>query len=326
MRAHALNRSSSDRAAAFGEGEPIAKRARARGLFCELATAQPEPSAAPKPTPSKEQAARRRSRRKQAARRRSRSPRRSKSAQLSPSCLDVGTVEETDAEHLQRHTGLARRSCPRCLYLVRRSEMERQATSRGGITWLTQRPSFLGGSWALGCCVCAAARKSEVIVQARRERAARGQHQACARAGCKWARYVVCSSLCPYVGQHSRVVNTATLLQQHAHTKAHLEATQLLDSSENHLRFAEVVQVDTLTAAGEAAFAGLVPQPTDWKNAWAENSSCVSFHKQQTIAQKKGEAPAGSCLMKGDRELCMTSVTQNWKALEFASQEMTGCN
>ena len=288
MRAHALNRSSSDRAAASGEGEPLAKRARARGLFCELATAQPEPSAAPKPTPSKEQA----------ARRRSRSPRRSNYARLSRSCLDVGTVEETDAEHLQRHTGLARRSCPRCLYLVRRSEMERQATSRGGITWLTQRPSFLGGSWALGCCVCAAARKDEGIVQARRERAARGQHQACARAGCKWARYEVCRSLNTYVGQHGRFVNTATLLQQHAHSKAHVEAIQLLDTSENHLRFAEVVQVDTLTAAGEAAFAGLVPQPTDWKNAWAENSSCVSFHKQQTIAHKKGEAQAGSCVRK----------------------------
>ena len=257
------------------------------------------------------------------------SPRRSKYARLSPSdgdsrsCLDVGTVEETDAEHLQRHTGLARRSCPRCLYLVRRSEMERQATSRGGIKWLSQRPSFLGGSWALGCCVCAAARKSEVIVQARRERAARGQHQACARAGCKWARYEVCRSLNTYVGQHGRFVNTATLLQQHAHSKAHVEAIQLLDTSENHLRFAEVVQVDTLTAAGEAAFAGLVPQPTDWKNAWAENSSCVSFHKQQTIADKKGEAQAGSCVRKQRLKMLAVQAEQErthvWKRLREAT-------
>jgi hypothetical protein len=47
------------------------------------------------------------------------------------------------------------------------------------------------------------------------------------------------------------------------------------------------VQVDTLTSAGESVFQGHVPQPEAWKNAWAENTSRISFNKHQTLATKE---------------------------------------
>jgi hypothetical protein len=208
-----------------------------------------------------------------------------------PCGIDAGTVHETNEEHLRRHTGLIRRSCPRCFYVGRQAALERCATSIAGVMWLSPRPTFLGGSWALGCCICGAARKAPAIVQARKERRTGSPcHRAFGRSGCKFACYEVCRPLGKY--------GAAGALMQHGASKAHAEALKLLDSAENHLRFAEVVQVDTLTSAGESVFQGHVPQPEAWKNAWAENTSRISFNKQQTLAKKKGETREGACLRK----------------------------
>ena len=67
--------------------------------------------------------------------------------------LLVGSVYETDAQHLKRHAGFMR-NCIRCLEITARAHIARIAP------WASARPSHLGGGWRLGCRICAAGRKS----------------------------------------------------------------------------------------------------------------------------------------------------------------------
>jgi hypothetical protein len=201
-------------------------------------------------------------------------------------------VHETDEEHLQRHTGVVRRSCARCIFLTRRAELERVATSRTGIRWLCPRPTFLGGTWALGCCICAAAHKHPEIRDARRARSARcKRHQTFGRAGAKWARREIRRPLGVRNGG-------ASALLCHSLGQAHVEALSSLDCADNHLRFAKVVHIDEGTSVGEQAFKGRVPKPAMWKTAWVESTSCLSFNKQESLTIKRGEVRAGACVRK----------------------------
>ena len=64
--------------------------------------------------------------------------------------VDVGSVDETDDMHLARHAGLEGQNCLRCVVIHNKRRLACIAP------WAKVRPSHLGGSWGLGCLVCAA--------------------------------------------------------------------------------------------------------------------------------------------------------------------------
>ena len=70
-----------------------------------------------------------------------------------------GHVQEPDAVHLARHRGTqAEKTCARCHYLNGKVSYQRICSYKSGsqtLTWLDQRPQFMGGTWALGCSACA---------------------------------------------------------------------------------------------------------------------------------------------------------------------------
>ena len=77
--------------------------------------------------------------------------------------LDVGSPFETTAQHLQRHrrqvqAGAVGTTCARCCFAEHEASLRKlsvygHATSR--LNWLDERPGYMGGSWGLGCSLCA---------------------------------------------------------------------------------------------------------------------------------------------------------------------------
>jgi len=61
----------------------------------------------------------------------------------------VGSVHESDVVHWERHSeDPSSSTCGRCIYIRIKAELRREHP------WLSPRPKFMGGDWALGCDVC----------------------------------------------------------------------------------------------------------------------------------------------------------------------------
>ena len=71
--------------------------------------------------------------------------------------LLVGPVCETDAQHIARHAGL-RVKCIRCVEIKHREQIRCIAP------WASARPTHLGGSWRMGCRICAVGRKNAAVL------------------------------------------------------------------------------------------------------------------------------------------------------------------
>ena len=69
----------------------------------------------------------------------------------------VGSVHETDAQHLMRHA-VPDKNCFRCMVINNRAEIAKVAP------WASERPSELGGAWRMGCRICFAGRKSPAVI------------------------------------------------------------------------------------------------------------------------------------------------------------------
>ena len=238
----------------------------------------------------------------------------------------VGDVRETDCEHRRRHPAGRgwEKSCPRCDHMANHTAWERMArccgptarlVARGETSWLCPKPAYLGGAWGLGCCLCAAARQSKRVQQARakdwKENKKNGlDHRRMSRMRTKWARY-----------EHRHVPgNVAHVLDAHSNSKCHKLACQALCSPDSHIALAPVLEPDRAEAACSAEaetaarsaettaacsalptarganliatvdlFKGRVPQVQEWLEAWAECSSSVSYLKQARMKRKRGQ-------------------------------------
>jgi hypothetical protein len=232
----------------------------------------------------------------------------------------LGSVEETDAQH-RRSCTLAE-NCPRCFWSMRTQEIKRVASistsSSGGVrkklSWISHRPLFLGGDWALGCFVCAAA------TACRTKHSVQNQSIPCqyinsrARLGCRWAQYKI-NRISTFSALHAAC-------SAHATRKGHRLAVAALQSSQTntvmHLSLVEAPFAvggalydvpacgGTLVASPSSGtarivkpaceytidaelFKGRVPQVHDWVDANAEIRGGMAFRKMQTVASLKGE-------------------------------------
>ena len=235
--------------------------------------------------------------------------------------LLVGDARETESEHRRRHPAGRdwASSCPRCEYYKHRVVWEEVARTRGPrsrprvageTSWLVQKPSFLGGPWGLGCCLCAAGCASGSL---RRRRSAIQkayakdgiQHQRVCRMNTKFARY-----------EH-RVHRKSTMvgdIEAHASSQLHKLVRDNMIAPAEHLALAPLLPDPESAACGadpestacgadpESAacgargkelatiaelFKGRVPQLQEWVDAWADCSSAVSFLKQEEISRKR---------------------------------------
>lgn len=181
----------------------------------------------------------------------------------------IGDVGETREAHLARHSG-GRRDCPRCRFYLFGSAWKRsyghvqvtQAGCRGQVVWLQERPSKWGGTWALGCAVCASMLAQ---LESSPNPKLRGHHK---RLGTKWGRYEV---------RQARALQ-ASHIQQHTQYECHRIAVDMFCRPDVPL---EVVMKET-TPLGTGG--GSVPLPQDWLRAFRVAHSPVSFAKATAMA------------------------------------------
>ncbi len=196
-----------------------------------------------------------------------------------PAALE-GSVVESPQEHMRRHPRSESswlRRCSRCAFLRLLPRLGRRTVPRElGKSFLVERPAALGGAWGYGCCVCAAAR-------------AKCKGLAGVRWNTKWARYEMTRSL----GSQSLASQAIT---HHEHTTLHRAALNVLANQSYHLSLAQDVKAEPLVAAlpDLRILKGFVPQLEDWRTAWAESSSSVSYNKQETMLSRRLGRRAGS--------------------------------
>ena len=96
------------------------------------------------------------------------------------------------------------------------------------------------------------------------------------------------------------IANTA--IRNHAASAFHRAAVLLAHSPQFHLALAPDAPVTTLDRTDFHVQRGAVPQVLDWRDAWAEATSSISYNKQRQVAEKKLGARSG-CLRKQRRKL-----------------------
>ena len=120
---------------------------------------------------------------------------------MSRGCADelkemVGLATDTKEQHMQLHPG-GLRKCPRCVFYKfgagwkhtygRVPEVLRTGRNET-VEWLAERPARWGGTWGLGCVMCAEA--------AARQATGDVENGTARRRGSTWARFEVrCASL-----------------------------------------------------------------------------------------------------------------------------------
>jgi hypothetical protein len=212
--------------------------------------------------------------------------------------VDNGSVFESDLEHSRRHKAEGRAGgCLRCIFLSNPGELERaaQLPRKGGgcATWLEPRPCHKGGSWALGCRICA----WHVA-----EQRAKGQPLAASIGGPKrkhkkklskdpamrrrsQARFSKFASFT--FRQHGQLKKT---IEQHGNSQAHELAYRAMLRKELACEIRPLPEAAPNPVA-QQAFKGRVPKPQDWLDSFVETANFVSWRKQAKLRmQKSGQA------------------------------------
>ena len=177
----------------------------------------------------------------------------------------VGPVTESKEDHLRRHEG-GLRSCPRCRFYQRQDSWSQAygligETSRAGprhAVWLAERPVRWGGTWGLGCKVCA-----DSVARATTGRTGAGSPgcNARRRLGTAWARFEVRATALQ-----------AEHIRQHQNYEVHRVAVLAWLRPDEPVSLALQRSVDD-----DRLLAGSVPQPADWLRAWKATRTPLSW-------------------------------------------------
>ena len=237
---------------------------------------------------------------------------------------------ESDYHHRLRHPTFLPK-CIRCNF--KKHARSWQALSvHAGLTaetnrsWLSERPSFMGGGWALGCSICTWAANDGVP---KHKRSNRPRHRLS-----KWARFQIrrlrtCSEAASAISNHQSSAShrrAVKMMQsqssrppQHGHDK--VEASANTAAANCNVNGSRVVGAGLAASEGDidalTLLKGRVPQLADWIDAWASATNRTSYRKQERLKHKKGEVRKAVCLRKRLRkqvrilaEVTRTSIRQ----------------
>ena len=215
-----------------------------------------------------------------------------------PQSLDTGSVFESDLEHLQRHrkSGQAG-SCLRCQFLCSPRALQRAASlpckAGGFATWLEPRPAHEGGSWALGCRICAWYQHAH---------GGKGQPLAASGGGAqrKHKRKLVKDPMMrkrpqprfsKFANFTFRLFDKRTLeqIRQHGRSSGHERAHNALLQKESGCELRVVPEAARFPGPG-VIFKGRVPKPKDWLDCFVETSLDIAWKKQAKVRTQKHSA------------------------------------
>ena len=211
------------------------------------------------------------------------------------------SVMETEEQHTFRHPRQSRvkDDCSRCAFMRHSKSWHRIASFKAGSTavsrsWLSPKPSYMGGQWGLGCLVCAAA-LAEKPARNKKASPKRGKWQARLRAS-KWARFRVTRLLTRKQGSSALSNHLASAYHRKAVSKFQIATAEAASQTESPPGAASLdatlpkeaqAGLTAVPVAGEpedidseatALLKGRVPQLQDWTDAWASASSTISAY------------------------------------------------
>ena len=172
----------------------------------------------------------------------------------------VGLVTESREAHLKRHGGFLRR-CPRCRFykfggswIASYGSLSHPLQPRTKTVWLQERPARWGGTWALGCYICA-----DFVLRKQTAEKPDGPPSASTPARGKHKRF--CSAWTKYEAVSWNLQSEQ--VRQHKDTDAHKIG------ADNFVRPDAPVHIMLqATFEDDKLLAGAVPQPADWLRAW----------------------------------------------------------
>ena len=211
--------------------------------------------------------------------------------------VSPGSVFESDFEHVKRHRAEGQaHKCLRCIYLSNPRALEQNArlplTSHHMATWLEPAPRYKGGTWGLGCRICAwhlstrferdkgqplaapngePARKHKKKLFKDPKLQKRSQPRFSKLSGFGWRR------------PNSITKN----IKQHGTSQAHEIACKAMAQKENGLeslsRVGATGAPPAIDPVAQQIFKGRVPKPVDWLECFVETNNIVSWRKQARI-------------------------------------------
>ena len=188
----------------------------------------------------------------------------------------LGPVTESREAHLERHAN-GDRACPRCRWYMFGHRWQAtygsldlqniRAGPREKTVWLSERPVRWGGTWALGCSLCADALARRALRGSARASVSCGTAEAESHTSAErrlsgsWARYNV-----------RPVALQAEHVKQHATYDVHKLAEVAF------LRPDEPVTLQLQASYDDdRLLAGAVPQPSDWVRLWRSVRECDAW-------------------------------------------------
>lgn len=222
--------------------------------------------------------------------------------------LLTGSVFEGDWEHLKRHKAEGQAGkCLRCIYLSNPGNLAHIAklprAAGGFATWLEPRPCHMGGSWALGCRVCAwynitqAANRQPLAASPsvpRRKHKKKDIKNVADRARAQ----VRFSTFANFSFSRVQLKDIKKGIEQHNNSQAHEVACKAFAHKESANCELRVLPEAGRQLAGKAqeVFKGRVPKPKDWLDSFVETTSNISWRKQGKLKVQKSGRPSGEPL------------------------------
>ena len=208
----------------------------------------------------------------------------------------VGTAQETNIAHEQRHPRSQldkwAQVCPRCCFAKYMRNAKRVPD------WCSPKPSFMSGTWGVGCIRCAAGGSSNLVKKLRLKHSSDNREsgrckQRISRASV-WSRYA--HRACPNVKRLKLSIERHACSDMHRLcSKVFTSSRAQLDHIEESLRIkplshmqpradTEIKGSKPLRAASEDTkvgsvtdpFRGNVPQCRDWLSVWGEYTEALS--------------------------------------------------
>lgn len=201
----------------------------------------------------------------------------------------VGLVGQPAERHVAMHrlSPSAQAACPRCNYILKSDAFLP--------SWVEERPSCWGGTWGVGCSICA----SQTRLAKKRPREG-GDHRQNPRQS-KWAKHEVTDITHWTVQQHGdslghrraceldgRARHRTTDADRAAEPAAALDRAAIKETAAGVEETAVGVEEPTLDAAAEEELKllrGRVPQSKDWLDAWVDSGQ--SFRAQGKAEDKR---------------------------------------
>lgn len=235
----------------------------------------------------------------------------------SSSGLGTGSVFESDMEHVKQHRredSKQAERCVRCIFASHPRSFEASARlprkSGGSATWLEPRPTHMGGSWALGCRICAwysatlpakgcsihGGLQQKVGIKRKHRKLDAKDPALRARSQVRFSKFAMFkwSATGTARKKNSRTATIARLIEQHGNSAAHEVAYRAMLQKEDACEIRPLAEPEPQAAANPLArktFKGRVPKPLDWLDSFVESSNLVSWSKQARMhTQKSGQA------------------------------------